>query len=117
MQQLLRCTLSIAGLFCSCFASAQSDSTHATKPSLDSAKTKQLKTVVVTAQKKLIEHQLDKIVINASALASTAGGTAIDVLNLAPGVLVDESGSISLKGREGVIIYIDDKPTRLSGAD
>jgi hypothetical protein len=117
MQQLLRCTLLIAGLFCSCFANAQSDSTHATKPSLDSAKTKQLKTVVVTAQKKLIEHQLDKIVINANALASTAGGTAIDVLNLAPGVLVDESGSISLKGREGVIIYIDDKPTRLSGAD
>ena len=117
MQPLLRCTLLIAGLFCSCFAGAQSDTTHVTKPSLDSAKTKQLQAVVVTAPKKLIEHQLDKIVVNTNALVSTAGGNAIDVLNLAPGVLVDENGSISLKGREGVVIYIDDKPPRLSGTD
>ncbi|MFL5748429.1 MAG: outer membrane beta-barrel protein [Niastella sp.] len=85
---------------------------------VDSANTKQLKTVVVTGQKtRFIEHRLDRIVVNANALASTAGGNAIDVLNLAPGVLVDENGSVSLRGREGVIVYIDDKPTRLSGTD
>ncbi|MBO9202427.1 MULTISPECIES: outer membrane beta-barrel family protein [Niastella] len=118
MQQILRCALFISGLYSYYNANAQQDTTSVGRPAMDSAKTKQLKTVVVTAQKtRLIEHQLDKIVVNANALVSTAGGNAIDVLNMAPGVLVDENGSISLKGREGVIIYIDDKPTRLTGTD
>ncbi|OQP45130.1 hypothetical protein A4H97_32850 [Niastella yeongjuensis] len=116
MQQLLRYTLLIAGLYLYCNANARQDTTG-TKPAADSTKTKQLKTVVITGQKRFIEHQLDKIVVNAGALVSTAGGNAIDVLNTAPGVLVDENGGVSLKGRDGVIIYIDDKPTRLSGTD
>jgi iron complex outermembrane receptor protein len=83
-----------------------------------SADKKQLKEVVVTAKKEnLLDFQLDKIVVNANALIATAGGNVIDVLNSSPGVLVDENGSVSLKGREGVIIYIDDKPVRVSGAD
>ena len=117
MQQILRCALLVTGLYTYCNASAQQDTTGALKPATDSTKTKQLKTVVVTGQKKYIEQQLDKIVVNANALTSTAGGNAIDVLNIAPGVLVDENGSVSLKGREGAIIYIDDKPTRLTGTD
>jgi hypothetical protein len=117
MQQILPFALLIMGLYTYCNASAQQDTTSATKPATDSTKTKQLKTVVVTGQKKYIEQQLDKIVVNANALVSTAGGNAIDVLNTAPGVSVDENGSISLKGREGTIIYIDDKPTRLAGTD
>ncbi len=117
MQRILPIALWCTGLFSYCFAVAQSDTTHATKPSLDSTRTKQLKTVVVTGQKRFIEHQLDKIVMNANALISTAGGNAIDVLNTAPGVMIDENGGVSLRGREGVVIYINDRPTRLSGTD
>jgi iron complex outermembrane recepter protein len=100
----------------------QRDTTGNMKPTMDSASSitdkKQLKTVVVTGQKsRFIEQQLDKIVVNPHAIISTAGGNVIDVLNIAPGVMVDENGSISLKGREGVIVYIDDKPTRLAGTD
>ena len=118
MQQLLPYVLFITGLFIYGNANAQQDTTHSTKAAVDSAKTKQLKAVVVTGQKtRFIEHQLDKIVVNANALAAAAGGNAIDVLNLSPGVLIDEDGSVSLRGREGVIVYIDDKPTRLTGTD
>jgi hypothetical protein len=96
----------------------QPDTTGAPKAMIDSAHSKQLKIVVVTGQKnRFIEQHIDKIVVNANALASSAGGSAIDVLNNAPGVMVDENGTVSLKGREGVLVYIDDKPTRLSGAD
>jgi iron complex outermembrane recepter protein len=118
MQQILRYALFTTGLFIYCNANAQQDTTHTMKAGGDSSKTKQLKTVVVTGQKiRFIEHRLDRIVVNANALVSTAGGNAIDVLNLSPGVLVDENGSVSLRGREGVIVYIDDRPTRLTGTD
>ena len=117
MQPILHYALFLMGLFIYCNANAQQDTSRSMQAAVDSAKTKQLKTVVVTGQKRFVEHQLDKIVVNANALASIAGGNAIDVLNLAPGVLVDESGGVSLKGREGVIVYIDDKPTRLTGTD
>ena len=77
-----------------------------------------LKEVVVTSEKnKLIEIQLDKVVVNANALISASGGNAVDILNSSPGVMVDENGGVSLKGREGVIIYVDDRPVQLSGTD
>ena len=42
------------------------------------ANKKQLKEVVVTAQKNnLVEYQLDKMVVNANALVSASGGNAI----------------------------------------
>jgi iron complex outermembrane recepter protein len=100
----------------------QRDTTRINNGQLDTSKIsfdkKQLKEVIVTGQKtKLIEYQLNKTVINANALASSAGGNVIDLLNISPGVLVNENGSISLKGREGTIVYIDDKPTYLAGTD
>lgn len=74
-----------------------------------------LKEVTVSSQKPLIEHKIDRTVVNVDALISNAGSTALDVLEKAPGVLVDDNGAISLKGK-GVKIFIDDKPTYLEGA-
>jgi iron complex outermembrane receptor protein len=89
------------------------------KDATDSSRfNKQLKEVVVTGQKsRFIEYQLDKTVINPNALISAAGGSTLDILNTAPGVFVDMNGSISLKGKENVFIYIDDKPSHLMGND
>ncbi|MBD1386793.1 TonB-dependent receptor [Mucilaginibacter rigui] len=78
---------------------------------------KQLKEVVITSQKQFVEQKIDRTVVNVDALISNAGSTAMDVLEKSPGVLVDQSGAISLKGKNGVKIFIDDKPTYLSGAD
>ncbi len=49
-------------------------------------------------------------------MISNAGGTALDVLEKSPGVILDQNGEISLKGKS-VTIFIDDKPTYLSGVD
>ncbi|HVG41228.1 MAG TPA: TonB dependent receptor [Chitinophagaceae bacterium] len=73
--------------------------------------------VSVTAKKAYIEQKIDRTVLNVDALISNAGLTALDVLENAPGVLVSSEGAVSLKGKTGVIIFIDDKPTYLSGAD
>ncbi|MEJ7671744.1 MAG: hypothetical protein WKF59_03335 [Chitinophagaceae bacterium] len=76
-----------------------------------------LKGVSVTAKKQFIEQKIDRTVMNVDALVSNAGVTALDVLENAPGVLVSSEGAVSLKGKSGVVIFIDDKPTYLSGAD
>lgn len=119
MHKMFRYLLYSALLLVYCKVNArQRDTTVVLKPAADPARVKQLKTVVVTGQQnRYIEQQTDKTVVNANALASTAGSNAIDVLNNAPGVMVDETGTISLKGREGVVVYIDDKRVRLTGTD
>lgn len=76
-----------------------------------------LKEVTITAQKPLVEHLVDRTIVNVDALISNSGSTAMDVLEKSPGVIVDQNGAISLKGKSGVKIFIDDKPTYLSGAD
>ncbi len=76
-----------------------------------------LQNVTVTAQKPMIERKVDRTVVNVDAMISAAGSTALDVLEKSPGVSVDQNGVISLKGRAGVTIFIDDKPTYLSGSD
>ena len=74
-----------------------------------------LQTVAVDTKKPYIERQIDKTVVNVDALISNAGSTALEVLEKAPGVLVDKDGNISLKGKSGVIIMMDGKPSYLSG--
>ncbi len=74
-----------------------------------------LQAVVVDTKKPYIERQIDKTVLNVDALISNAGTTAMEVLEKAPGVSVDKDGNISLKGKQGVIIMMDGKPSYLSG--
>jgi hypothetical protein len=75
-----------------------------------------LKEVTITGQKAFIEQKIDRTVVNVDALISNAGGTALDVLEKAPGVSIDQNGAVTLKGK-GVTVFIDDKPTYISGAD
>ena len=91
------------------------------QPALDAGtlvmpgQTKQLAEVVVTGQKAVIEQKIDRMVLNVGALASNAGATALDILEKSPGVTVDQSGQVSLKGKKEVMIMLDDKLTYLSG--
>jgi iron complex outermembrane recepter protein len=73
--------------------------------------------VTVTAKKPLVEQKIDRTVVNVEASVTNAGSSAIEVLEKSPGVSVDKDGNISLKGKEGVLILIDGRPTQLSGAD
>lgn len=77
---------------------------------------KALKEVVITSAKPFVEHQIDRTVVNVDALISNAGSSAMDVLEKSPGVIVDQNGSVSLNGKS-VQIFIDDKPTYLSGTE
>jgi iron complex outermembrane receptor protein len=75
-----------------------------------------LNTVVITATKPTIEHLADKTVINVAGSVLATGNTAMDILERAPGVSVDKDDNISLKGKQGVTVMINDKLTYLSAS-
>ena len=78
---------------------------------------KSLGGVTVTARKPLIEQKVDRTVLNVDASATNVGTSAMEVLEKSPGVSVDKDGNISLKGKQGVQVYIDGRPSYLSGTD
>ncbi len=78
---------------------------------------KQLSEVQVVAKKPFIEQQLDKTVVNVENSIVSAGSTALEVLEKAPGVTVDKDGNISLKGKQNVLVMMDGKPTYMSASD
>jgi hypothetical protein len=81
------------------------------------AEIKGLKEVTVTGRKPLFEQKPDRMVVNVDASPSNAGANALEVLEKSPGITVDKDGNISLKGKAGVMVFIDGKPAYLSGAD
>ncbi|HVV04063.1 MAG TPA: TonB-dependent receptor [Puia sp.] len=76
-----------------------------------------LKEVVVTSRKPIIEVRADKIVLNVEGSINAVGQDALELLRKSPGVLVDKDNNISLSGKNGVQIYIDGRQTPLSGND
>ena len=78
---------------------------------------KTLNGVTVSAQKSYIQQKIDRTVVNVGALASNTGANALEVLEKTPGVQVDADGNITFKGKSGVMVMIDDKPTYLSAAN
>lgn len=78
---------------------------------------KALQDVVVTGKKQFIEQKLDKTLINVDASPTNVGLTALEILEKSPGITIDKDGNISLKGKQGVLVMMDGKPTYLSGAD
>ncbi|MBK9934650.1 MAG: outer membrane beta-barrel protein [Cytophagaceae bacterium] len=80
--------------------------------------TNALKELSVTAKKPFIEQQIDKTVLNVENSIVASGSTALEVLEKAPGVVVDQQNeSIKLKNKSGVMFMIDGKKNYLSEAD
>ena len=74
--------------------------------------------VQVMAKKPFVEQQLDRLVVNVANSIVGSGSTALEVLEKAPGVTVDyQNERLQLRGKEGVIVQIDDKQTYLSAQD
>jgi hypothetical protein len=76
---------------------------------------KSLAEVNVIAKKPFIEQQVDRTVVNVENSIVSSGNTALEVLEKAPGITIDrQNDQIQLKGKSGVIVYIDGKQTYLS---
>lgn len=76
--------------------------------------TRLLNSVTIKAEKRLIEQNIDRTVINVENSILSEGNTALELLERAPGVSVNQDGEISLKGRTGVLVMLNGKNTYLS---
>jgi outer membrane receptor protein involved in Fe transport len=76
--------------------------------------TKVMDEVVVQGEKSTTEFQLDKRVFNVGQDLSSAGASALDVLNSVPSVSVNIEGQILLRGTGGVQVLINGKPSVLT---
>lgn len=70
----------------------------------------QLKEVNVTLKKPLLEQKIDRLVINVENSITSAGNTALEVLERSPGVVVDhQNNTISMNGKDGVVLMMNGK--------
>lgn len=81
------------------------------------ADNKMLKEVAVVAAVPFVETSADKTVLNVENSVVSAGASALEILQKAPGVSIDRDDRVSLKGRSGVVVMVDGKPTTLSTGD
>lgn len=72
-----------------------------------------LEGITVVSKKPLIQNKVDRVVLNIENSVLATGNTAMDILQKAPGVTVD-NGIISLIGKSNVLILINGKQTYLS---
>lgn len=70
--------------------------------------------IVITKKKVLYTQKSDRLVFNVENSIVSEGGTALDVLQRAPGVVVSQDGDLSIRGQQGVAVMINGKLTQLS---
>ncbi|MEP5338615.1 MAG: TonB-dependent receptor [Algibacter sp.] len=72
--------------------------------------------IVITSQRKIIEQKPDRIIFNVENSLTAIGGDALDALNIAPGLRV-QNNSINLLGRGESRVMINGRLLQLSGED
>ncbi|MDX1685463.1 MAG: outer membrane beta-barrel family protein [Saprospiraceae bacterium] len=77
----------------------------------------EIEEVVVKGKRPLIEVHADKMVFNVANSINASGNDGLELLNKAPGVVIDPDNNIILQGKPGVRIFINGRPSRLSGSD
>ncbi|MDL2297056.1 TonB-dependent receptor [Bacteroidales bacterium OttesenSCG-928-B11] len=76
-----------------------------------------LEAAVVTVQRPLFEVKHGTITMNVDQNPTAGGDNVIELLKKMPSVIVDQNDDITIEGKSGVLILVDDKPTYLSGED
>jgi outer membrane cobalamin receptor len=71
--------------------------------------------VIVTAQRQVLEADLDRRVFDLGADIARATGSVLDAMRGLPGVTVTQEGMIQLRGSDRVTILIDGKQSGLTG--
>jgi hypothetical protein len=75
----------------------------------------EMKALEVVYTKPLVEIKADKTIFNVEGTTNAVGLNALELLRKAPGVMVDNNENIMVKGKGGIVVYIDGKLTPLDG--
>lgn len=73
--------------------------------------------VEITAERSMVEYQLDKRVVNVDKNIVSGGGTATDVLEQVPSVAIDNDGNVTLRGSSNVKVLVNGRPSELLASD
>jgi hypothetical protein len=76
-----------------------------------------LKDITVTGRQPLYERLADRTVVHVAESPLAAGSTTLDVLGRAPNVTLNSNEDLRLRGREGLLVYLDGKRVPLTGQD
>jgi iron complex outermembrane receptor protein len=76
-----------------------------------------LANVNVAAKKPMVEVKADRTILNVEGTINASGTNAFELLRKSPGILIDKDDNLSLAGKNGVQVYIDNRQTPLSGQD
>lgn len=77
---------------------------------------KVLEGVTITAKKKLIEQKVDRMVFNVANSVASQGMSGLDAVKNTPMVRV-QNESVSIVGKGGVSIMVNDRMLNLSGSE
>ncbi|GAA0880415.1 outer membrane beta-barrel family protein [Algoriphagus jejuensis] len=81
------------------------------------ADTQNLNEVVVEGVQSIFESDVDKRIYNVENNILATGATASELLATLPSIQVDDEGGISMRGSGNILIYINGRPSNLSGDD
>jgi hypothetical protein len=77
-------------------------------------KESELSAVTVVGKKPLFEQKMDRMIINVASSITGVGSTALDVLERAPGIMVDrQNNGLSMNGKSGVVVMLNGKISRM----
>lgn len=76
-----------------------------------------MEAVEISAERSMVEYQLDKRVVNVDKNIVAGGGTATDVLEQVPSVAIDNDGNVTLRGSTNVKVLVNGRPSELLASD
>ncbi len=76
----------------------------------------QLQEITISKKKKLIDRKVDRLVFNVENSISAMGGDGIDALKVTPSLRI-QNDQISIIGKSGMNVMINDRFIQLSGED
>lgn len=75
-----------------------------------SEETKELQGISVQSRRPLLEQKIDRLIVNVKNSITSAGSSALDILERSPGVIVNrQANAITMSGKEGVTVMINGK--------
>ena len=84
----------------------------------DSIKIKNLETITLEGKKKIFERKVDRFIYNVQNAMVSEGSSGVEVLASTPLLKIDEDkGLLSIVGKSGVSIMVNDRILNLDGAE
>jgi iron complex outermembrane receptor protein len=86
-------------------------------PIMLSRESRELKQAEINASRPMVEMRPDKMVLNVEGNINAVGEDMLELLRKSPGITIDNNNTISITGKTGAQVYVDGRPTHLSGND